>query len=325
LGLYNHLYNWKACHYLFIFYFLLLFVVGCGRSPVIGTHPTLEKDTLLEAIAPVKPNWLTETPERPGYKCFVGKGEKMKEKEAEEEAIMNMLERYAQFLGADYRILTQIHREEIAQKSDIYQTRGIVKTDAEILAGIITAGSEIKKRYWEKWQKMSGKSIEYPYYKYWVLGEVEDSFIKEERERIKAIRLTGFDELMQDIPPNSNLSVEIRENKGKYKVGDELVIRFWSNESCYCYILNFYGEGKVRKLYSDRLDKDIENVLKATAEYCGKPEEIIKFVVSNKSLDIDKALNEVYPMSIIKNLRSQAKELEARYAEKSILIFIVPK
>jgi len=132
---------------LFVALCSLIFGVGCVSYPVIGTNPTPEKDSLLEPSAPVKPNWITETPVKAGYKCFVGKGEKIKEKEAEAEAIMNMLERYAQFLGEDYRILTQIHREEVAERSGIYKTRGIVKTEAEILAEIITAGTEIRNRY----------------------------------------------------------------------------------------------------------------------------------------------------------------------------------
>ena len=309
-------------YYLLVIYIFILFGVGCHRGPIIGTHPVPKKDTLLEASEPVRPRWIIETPERIGYKCFVGKGEKLKEKEAEEEAIMNMLERYAQFLGCDYRLLTQIHREEIALKSDIYYTKGIVKTKAEILAEIITAGSEIKKRYWEKWGKLSGKSLECIYYKYWVLGEVENKFIEEERERVKKLRLSDFEKLKEDIPPNSNLTVKVKADKETYKPGDTVKIYLEANDNCYAYILNIYGEGKVELLKEATLEKDVEYNLSGMIKYGGKSEEIIKVMVSDKPLDINQALKEIYPLAVIENLVNQAKVLNARYDGESISIFI---
>jgi hypothetical protein len=308
----------------FTFFFFFLFMgLGCGSKTIIGTHPAPQKDTLLEASEPVRPKWITETPEKIGYKYFVGKGEKLEEKEAEKEAIIDMLERYAQFLGCDYRLLTEIHREEIAQKSDIYHTKGTVKTDAEILAEIITTGSEIRKRYWEKWGKISGKSVECFYYKYWVLGEVENRFIEEERERIK--KLKSGEELRADIKPNSNLTVEVKADKETYKPGDTVKIYLEASDNCYAYILDFYGEGKTELLGEVILEKNSEYRLSGMIRYGGKSEEIIKVIVSDKPLNINEALKAIYPLAIIENLRQQKESLNARYAEKSITIFVVPK
>jgi len=323
-GLYARLFGEgeKTIISIFTFYFLLLFGVGCGRGPIIGTHPTPQKDTLLEATAPVKPNWITEIPR--GY--FLGEGQGIKEKEAYESAIGDMLKRYAEHLGADFKVLTLIHQEEIKRITDeVHRTERRVITEIEALSKIITAGSEIRKRYWEKWGKMSGKDIEYTYYKYWVLGEVKDRFIEEERERIKRIRLSDFEKLRQDIPPNSDLTVEIRADKKTYAPGDTAKINLRASDDCYAYILNFYGEGKAKLLKETMLEGNCEYQISGPIMYGGKPEEIIYAIVSDKPLDINQALKEVYPLAIIENLRQQRDNLNARFAGKSITIFIVPK
>jgi len=172
---------------------------------------------------------------------------------------------------------------------------------------------------------MSGKSIEYIYYKYWVLGEVETRFIEAERERIKKLRLSDFDKIRQDIPPNSDLAVEVQANKETFAPGDTVKINFRASDNCYAYILNIYGEGKTEFLKETELERNCDYSISGAIRYGGKPEEIIKVIVSDKPLDISRALQEVYPLAVIENLRNQKDNLNARYAEKSITIFIVPK
>ncbi len=294
---------------------LMLIIVGCGSRPVIGTHPTPEKDTLIESSAPERPPWLTEIPKG----NFLGEGEDVEREKAKESAIADMLKRYAQYLGIDFKILTQIHQEEIKRLSDeVYKTQGRVITEVEALSKIITAGSEIRKIYWEKWRRDN----EYTYYKYWVLGEVNEKFIEEEKQRIK--KLKDWEELKKDFF-NSDLRVEIKEEKGRYKPGEEVLITISANDISYLYLLNFYGEGEVEILGSKRLEKEGDYEMRGKAKYGGKGEEIIKAIVSDKELNLEEALREIYPVSIIENLRRQAKEKKARYAEKSLLILIEPE
>jgi hypothetical protein len=50
----------------------MLIIVGCGHVPIIGTHPTSQKDTLLDSLSPDRPGWITETPKALGCKYFIG-------------------------------------------------------------------------------------------------------------------------------------------------------------------------------------------------------------------------------------------------------------
>lgn len=306
--------NWIFLILFLTLYFLLTYI-SCSFKPIIGTHPTPLKDTLIESSSPIKPNWLTEIPKG----CFLGSGEGRTEKEAKESAISDMLKNYAITLGIDLKVLTKIHQEEIKRiTEEVIKTKRVVITELEALSMIITAGSEIRKIYWEK----RAKNNEYIYYKYWVLGEVEERFMEEERQRIKELK--NIEELKRSYA-NSDLNVEVYEKKGRYKSGEKVEIEFEANDNVYVYLFNFYGEGKVEFLNSERLGKGEKGVLNAEARYSGKGEEIIKVIASDKPLDIERALKEIYPKSIIKNLRSQANELKARYCEKSISILIEEK
>ncbi|MCS7250466.1 MAG: hypothetical protein NZ608_06020 [candidate division WOR-3 bacterium] len=299
--------------------FLIILFVGCGSKLTIGTHPTPPKDSLIESALPVRPVWITKTPEASGCKYFVGEelSGKTKEEEARESAIADMLKRYAEYLGIDFKVLTQIHQEEIKKlKDDIHRTERRVITDIEALCKIITAGSEIKEKYWEKWAKISGNNIEYYYYKYWVLGKVEERFIEEERERIK--RLKDWKDLNIN-EKNSDLDIFVYEKKGKYKVGEEFLLEVEANDNCYIYFLNFYGEGKVKFLGSEFVEKGSRCELKGKTIYEGGEEKIIIFACE-KEIDINSALKEVYPLAIIENLKNQAKG--KRYTIKTITYLV---
>jgi hypothetical protein len=299
--------------------FILLFV-GCGSGPIFGTHPTSQKDTILETSSPFKPIWLNKLPPEAGD-CisFVGEETDIKKESAEEKAKLDMLKDYAIYLGANIEVLEKIHREEIKREQDeIYKTKGQVITEVQALVNIYSSGCRFIERYWEKWRK----GEDYVYYKYWVLGEINKKFVNEERERLN--EANQIDAVKESFA-NSDLSVEVKEDKGRYKAGDSVVIKFWANDNCYAYILNFYGEGKTEYLGQKYLENNTEYNLSAVAQYLGKAEEIIKVIVSDKLLDIDRALKELYPLAIVENIRNQADDLKAKYAEKSTTIFIVSK
>jgi hypothetical protein len=296
---------------------LVCFGVGCGSRSVYGTHPTSQKDTILETSSPFKPMWLNKLPpEADNCISFVGEGSDLKKESAEENAQLDMLKDYAIYLGANIEVLEKIHREEIKQEQDeIYKTKGQVITEIQALVNIYSSGCRFIERYWEKWRK----GEDYVYYKYWVLGEINKKFVNEERERLN--EANQIDAVKESFA-NSDLSVEVKEDKGRYKAGDSVVIKFWANDNCYAYVLNFYGEGKVEYLGQKNLEKNTEYNLSAVAQYLGKSEEVIKVIVSDKPLDIEKALKEVYPVHIIKNLRNQVNELGAKYCEKFLAILI---
>lgn len=283
--------------------------MGCGPMLRWGTDPTPQRDTLIEASAPQKPDWIYNIPQN----SFQGEGEGRNIKTAKEMAINDMLKRYAQYLGIDFKMLTKIHQEEIKRLQDeIHRTERRVIDSIEALSRIITAGSEIRKVYWEKYAKKTGDNIDYYYYRYWVLGEVDPIFINEERERIK--RLKDWENLNIN-EKNSDLDISVYERKSKYKAGEVFSLEVEANDNCYLYFLNFYGEGEVKFLGSEFIEKNSRCELKAKTVY-QKGEEKLVIFACEKELDVNLALREIYPLAIIENLKNQAKG--KRYAIKTI-------
>jgi len=289
--------------------------MGCSPAPIIRTNPTPEKDSLIEASAPVKPDWLSLTPQVQGAQCFVGEGQALSQDKAKDAAIADMLKQYAQYLGVDFNVLVQVHQEEIKRLQDeIHRTERRVVTDAEAVSRIVTAGAELRAQYWEKRDR--GDSY---YYRYWVLGAVEERFIEEEAARIKAEKQQ---ELPQDIA-TSDLEVQVELPGGyRYKAGDTVRFVVSANADCHLYMLNVYGEGKVKCQYSGQLAADRRLILTCPAQFGGKKQEDVKFVVSDKPLDVDRALRQVHPAAVVTALRQEAQQHEARYAEKTVPIII---
>jgi hypothetical protein len=226
-----------------------------------------------------------------------------------------MLKRYAEYLGVDFSVLVQVHQEEIKQlRDEITRTERRVVTDAEAVSRIVTRGTELRAQYWEKRDRGYGY-----YYRYWVLGGVADRFIEEESARIKG-------EKQQELPPDmatSDLGVEVELPGGQsYKAGDTVRFVVSANADCHLYMLNAYGDGKIACQYSGQLAPGCRTTLNCPAEYGGKKQEDVKFVVSDKPLDTDRALKQVYPAAVVMDLRLQSQALEARYAEKTISILI---
>jgi len=293
----------------FISLFLVILFVGCGSKSVIGTHPTPQKDSLIERSALQRPYWITDIPKN----SFLGQGEGMDEKKAREEAINDMLKKYALYLGIDFKVLTKIHQEEIKRlQEEIHKTERRVITDIEALSKIITAGSEIRKIYWEKYVKMTGNSIDYYYYKYWILGEIDPTFTEEERKRIK--RLRDWKDLNIN-EKNSDLDILVKEAKGKYKAGEDFILEIEANDNCYLYFLNFYGEGEVKFLGCEYIEKGSKCEFRGKTIYESGEEKVVIFGCE-KELDINLALKEIYPFAIISNLKEQVKG--KRYVIKTI-------
>lgn len=289
--------------------------MGCASAPVTGTHPTREKDSLVERSASARPDWITLTPAVPGYKHFVGYGEDNKTQSAKDAAVSDMLKRYAENLGVNFSVLVQVHQEEIKRLQDeIHRTERRVVTDAEAVSRIVTRGTELRAQYSEKWVQDG-----HGYYRYWVLGEVENRFIEEEAARIKG-------EKQRELPPdmaNSDLVVWVELPGGtSYLAGDTVRFVVSANADCHLYMLNVYGEGKVVCQHSGQLAPGCRVTLNCPAEYGGQKQEDVKFVVSDKPLDIDRALKQVYPAAVVMDLRQQSRQLEAKYAEETVSILI---
>ena len=301
---------------------VFLIFAGCASGPTIGTHPASSKSTLLERSSLTKPGWTDKVPpQTQNYLYFVGEGKDIKQEAAEEKAKLAMLRDYAFYLGADIKVLENVHREEIKKAQDeIYRTQGKVITKVDALVRIYSAGCRFVERYWEKW----GKDDEITRYRYWVLGEVDKEFTEEERKRIKASE--GIDKITQDFR-NSDLTAELRTDKDKYSAGDTVFVFFKANDNCYAYLLDIYDKGKVDKIIdSYEIKGDGEHKLISVARYAGTEiVEILKLIVADKLLDMDTAISRIHPESIIDDLRAQADSLDARYAERSKRIMIEPR
>ncbi len=226
-----------------------------------------------------------------------------------------MLQRYAEYLGADFSLLVEVHKEEIKRLQDeMHRTQRKVITEAEAVIRISTRGSEVRETYWEK----RSRGGDYTYYRYWVLGEVEERFIEEEQQRIAALA-------DRDLPSdfsNSDLSLDVRESKARYRAGDTVEVTFSANQDCYVYYLNLYGNGKLVLQYSGELRAGQKRSMSCAAVYGGGEREVMKFVACDRELDTDRAMREVYPASVVENLRAQAAALGANYSEKSVSILI---
>lgn len=299
-----------------------IIIVWCVLGLTIRTHSAFSKATLLESSSSTKPGWIDRTPaETEDHLYFVGEAEDIKQESAEEKAKLAMLRDYAFYLGADIRVLEEVHREEIKKaQEEIYHTQGKVISKVDALVRIYTTGCRFIERYWEKW----GQDEDKDHYSCWVLGEVGKEFAEEERARIKASE--GYDKATEDFS-NSDLTTELRTNKDKYTAGDTVVIFFRANDSCFAYLLDFYDKGKVDKVIdSYEIGMEGEYRLTSIAKSAGTEiVEILKLIVADKPLDVETAISKVYPGSIIDNLRTQADSLDARYAEKSETIIIEPR
>ncbi len=287
---------------LFLFY-------GCA------TH---YRETLIQASTNAKPDWINTLPQSKGIKFFRGEGEGNEPKSARNEALTDMLKRYAEYIGVDYSILVQVHQEEVKQRKDeIHRTERRVITDAEATSCIVTRGSELQEEYWEKWRR--GKAY---YYRYWVLGKVAEEFIKEEQKRIDSIRNAGLP-LNDVVYRGGDLKVELVGGK-VYKDGEPIVFRIRTDFDCFLYMLNSY-DGKIRCECLGQWSKDKMKRIEALAHFGGKNQEDIKFIASERPLDLNKALRRNWPTLIVETLREEAREKEIRYAEKLITIYIEPK
>lgn len=273
---------------------------------------------MVERSASARPDWIALTPIAPGYKCFVGESQDSSQDKARDAAIADMLKRYAEYLGVDFSVLVQVHQQEIKQlRDEITRTERRVVTDAEAVSRIVTRGTELRAQYWEKCASDNGY-----YYHYWVLGDVEDQFIADEAARIKGER-------QQELPPDivtSDLEVQVNLPGGtSYKAGDTVRFVVSANADCHLYMLNAYGDGKIVCQYSGQLAPGCQRTLNCPAEYGGKKQEDVKFVVSDRPLDVDRALKRVYPASVVMDLRQQAQVLGSKYSEKTVSILIEPR
>ena len=217
-----------------------------------------------------------------------------------------------------------MHREEIKEtKDEIYRTQGKVITEVNALARVYSAGCRFVRKYWENW----GKDDEAAHCKYWVLGEISKKFTREEMERIGEHReksaSQNLDHLRKDFL-NSDLTAELRTDKDKYLAGDTVLVYLKANYRCYAYLLDFYEEGKVEAIIdSYDMSRDGEYTLTSVARYgTSKMVEVLKLVVADRPLDIEKAMAQAHAKNVIEHLRAQAEELKARYAEKSTTIII---
>jgi len=299
-----------------LFHCALIIGAGCAPAVRFGTYPTPVRDTLIERSMPARPEWTSNTPESPEYQYFRGEGEDLKREDARAKALADVLQAYSLNLGAEFRLLTSLHREEIKQIQDeVYRTSGQVVTEAEAFARISTRGMDFRTDYWEKWSRGN----EYTFYRYWLLGRVEKTFIADERRRI--------DSLVRASPPDpistSDLSLSVQEEKGRYRGGDTVQIVLRASDDCYYYYLDF-GGAKVWCQHSGHLEKDRPCRLVCVAQYGGSRLEALRFIASDKPLDTDEALAKVYPAPVVDDLRRQAQELGARYTEKEISIIIEP-
>jgi hypothetical protein len=215
----------------------------------------------------------------------------------------------------DFSVLVHVHQEEIKQLQDeIHRTERRVVTDAEAMSKIATRGTELRAQYWEKYDRGDGY-----HYRYWTLGEVADRFVEEEAARI-------IGERQRELPPdmeNSDLEVQVDLPGGtSYEAGDTVRFVVSANADCHLYMLNVYGEGKIVCQRSSQLAPGCRLTFNCPAAYGGKKQEDVKFVVSVKPLDVDRALKQVYPAAVVMALRQQAQQLEAKYAEKTVSILI---
>jgi hypothetical protein len=270
---------------------------------------------LVERSAPARPDWIVLTPTALGHKYFVGESQGPSQDKAKDAAIADMLKRYAEYLGVDFSVLVHVHQEEIKQLQDeIHRTERRVVTDAEAMSQIVTRGTELRGQYWEKWDRGDGY-----YYRYWTLGQVEERFIEEEAARIKGER-------QQELPvdmANSDLEVQVDLPGGvSYKAGDTVRFVVSANTDCHLYMLNAYGDGQIACQHYGRLAQDRRLTLTCPAKFGGEKQEDVKFVVCDKPLDIERALKQVYPASVVMALRQEARQLEAEYAEKTVSILI---